>query len=259
MLAQSFRFLADLTNHLRYRSCTPISVRSSDLYLVEFPKSGITWFSSILASSFLLEAGISIRPSYYNLEQIICDVHVNRDIPDNANYPYYRVIKSHSEFNPFYRQVIYLIRNPFSVMSSYHHYQTAQRRFRGDLPAFVRSSRYGIDNWIRHVNSWVTPKHEMKFHLIRYEDLKDDAFSAIQTLFENLGLVVSGEIIKTAIGMSDFEVMRRSNDLYRLHAPMRNYDFVREGKRNAELDDVTRNHILTRTGKLLERFYPEYL
>ena len=111
MLTQSYHFLKDRADYFRYRSSTPKSVKSSDLYIVEYPKSGITWFSSILASSCMSQAGIAIRPSYFNLEQFVCDIHVNRDIPDNVNFPYYRLIKSHAGYNPFYRHMIYLVRN----------------------------------------------------------------------------------------------------------------------------------------------------
>jgi hypothetical protein len=155
--------------------------------------------------------------------------------------------------------MIYLVRNPFSVMNSYYHYMVAQQRFNGNLSAFVRSPKYGIDSWTSHVNSWLNPEKEMKFHLVRYEDLKDDAFPVMQALFENLGLVISDEKIHTAINMCDFETMKKSNDLYRQHAPMRSYDFVREGKRDATLDDETRDHIISRARNVLERLYPEYL
>lgn len=259
MLTQSYHFLKVKADYLRHRNSTPKSVRNSDLYIVEFPKSGITWFSSILAGSFLQASGIAIRPSHFNLEQIVCDIHINRDIPDNRNFPYYRLIKSHAGFNPFYRHVIYLVRNPFSVMNSYYHYMTAHQQFNGNLPEFVRSPKYGIDSWTNHLDSWLNPKREMKFHLLKYEELKDDAFSAMKALFENLGLLISDEIINTAISMCDFEAMKKSNDLYKQHAPMRIYDFIREGKRDATMDDRTKNHIISRSKNILKQVYPEYL
>jgi hypothetical protein len=259
MLTQGYHFLKDRVDYLRHRGSTPKSVKSSDLYIVEYPKSGITWFSSIMASCFMQQAGIAIRPSYFNLEQFVCDIHINRDIPDNVNFPYYRVIKSHAGFNPFYRHMIYLVRNPFSVMNSYHNYLCAQQRFDGDLSAFARSHRHGIDSWVRHVDSWLNPKREMKLHLLRYEDLKDDAFPVMRTLFDNLGLVIADEIINTAIDACDFDNMKKSNDLYRQHAPMRTYDFVREGKRDASMDAETREYIIRRARKVMEKIYPEYL
>lgn len=259
MFTRSYHSLRIKADYLRHRNSTPKSVRNSDLYIVEYPKSGITWFSSILAGSFLLESGIAIKPSLFNLEQIVCDIHVNRDIPDNTNYPYYRLIKSHAAFNPFYRHVIYLVRNPFSVMKSYYHYMSAHQRFNNNLSEFVRSSKHGIDSWTRHLESWLNPKREMKFHLLKYEELKDDAFSTMKALFENLGLIISDEIINTAISMSSFESMKKSNDLYRQHAPMRSYDFVREGKRDVTMDDRTKDHIISRSKNILKRIYPEYL
>jgi hypothetical protein len=259
MVKQGIYFLKDKLSYLAYRSTTPVVTRNSDLYIVEYPKSGITWLTSILANCCLIESGTSIRTTYYNLEQIIGDIHINRDIADNPIYPYYRFIKSHSPYNPFYRHVIYLLRNPYSVMKSYYHYINNHDGFDGDLAKFVKSGRFGIDCWVRHVNSWIHPKKEMKFHLVKYEDLHDDAFSTVKTLFTNLGLNIPDATIRTSIEYCSFDNMRNSDKLYRQNSPTRNYDFVREGKTKAELDETLKTLIKSHAKDLLEKFYPDLL
>ena len=102
-----------------------------------------------------MESGIRIRPTHYNLEQIIGDVHINRNIATNHAYPYYRLIKSHATYNPFYRHVVYLMRNPLSVMKSYYHFVTSHDGFHGSIYDFVKSRKHGISSWIEHVNSWI--------------------------------------------------------------------------------------------------------
>jgi hypothetical protein len=99
----------------------------------------------------------------------------------------------------------------------------------------------------------------MKLHLLRYEDLQDNAQSVMQTLFENLGLLVSDEIISAALTECSFDNMKKSNDLYRQHAPTRTYDFIREGKRDADLDAETRDYIARQARPVLEKLFPEYL
>jgi len=257
MVKQGIYYLKEKLSHLAYRSTTPAVTRNNDLYIVEYPKSGITWLTSILANCCLVESGTNIRTTYYNLEQIIGDIHINRDIADNLIYPYYRLIKSHSTYNPFYRHVIYLIRNPYSVMKSYYHYISNHDGYDGDLNKFVKSRKFGIDCWVRHVNSWTHPKKEMKFHLVRYEDLHDDAFSTMKTLFNNIGLNISDDTIRSSIDYCSFENMRSSDKLYRENSPSRNYDFVREGKAEADLDDALKSLIKSRASDLIEQFYPD--
>lgn len=257
MIKQGIHFLRERLSYLAHRSTTPTVTRNNDLYIVEYPKSGITWLTSILAYCFLNESGINIRPTHYNLEQIIGDIHNNRDIADNSIYPFYRLIKSHSCYNPFYRHVIYLIRNPYSVMTSYYHYTRSHARFNGSLTEFVKSSQYGIDSWVSHVNSWIHPKREMKFHLIKYEDLHTDAFLTMRTLFDNIGLDIPDDTIRRSVDYCSLENMQNSNNLYREYSPMRNYDFVREGKKEANLDDALKSLINSRARSLIEQFYPE--
>jgi hypothetical protein len=51
--------------------------------------------------------------------------------------------------------------------------------------------------------------------------------------------------------------MRSSDKLYRENSPSRNYDFVREGKAEADLDDALKSLIKSRASDLIEQFYPD--
>jgi hypothetical protein len=243
----------------QYKLTTPNIVYNSDLYVVEYPKSGITWLTSILANLCYLESGINKKATYYNLEQFIGDVHISRDIAQNDQFPYHRIIKSHAQFNPNYRHVIYLVRNPYSVMSSFYHYCTNNGYFRGEYERFVKSKDFGIDSWVSHVISWIDPKKEMKLHLIKYEDLFDDPQETISLLCQNLGYVISRELIEQAINMSDFSSMKKSNNLYRRFCPTRKYDFVRSGKRSVNVDNDIEKYIYDKCEIVLTSIYPELI
>lgn len=233
---------------------------NDDLFIVEFPKSGITWLSNILANTIVLKNNLSLDVTHFNLEQFIGDIHVSNNInrQDKKLFPGYRLIKSHNEYTSSYRHVIYLIRNPFSVMQSYYFYAQGNGFFSGELQEFIRDKRYGVDSWCKHVDSWVcSPKRKMKMHIIKYEELQDDSFSTISTLYSNLGWKIEEEHIKTSIEKSSFKEMKKSEELFKAHCPHRRYSFVREGKKYTKLDNDSREYIAKKTKNILLKLYPE--
>lgn len=259
-LKQILRDGKEKVRYLKYKNTLPNNPNNSDLYIVEFPKGGITWFSTIIANICFLEEGIDKQATYYNLEQFIGDIHINKIIDENHSiFPYHRIIKSHDVYNPYYRHVIYLVRNPFSVMNSYYHYSLNNKYFNGTFEEFVKNQSYGIKIWKEHVSKWINPNKEMKFHLVRYEDLQDNPVNTMNNLFENLGFVIEAVKIEKAIEMSSFDNMKKKNNHYKKFSPARQYDFVREGKKNIEINDEIKNYIIEETKEILEQIYPEYL
>ena len=50
----------------------PTIPSSADIYIVEFPKSGITWLSMLLA--YCTNESLRIKPSFFNLNLFIPDI-----------------------------------------------------------------------------------------------------------------------------------------------------------------------------------------
>lgn len=244
-----------------YKSTVARNGTASDLYIVEFPKSGITWLSTIIANSQLIENEVPLIATFYNLERIIPDIHVSRNIErHNGIFTAGRIIKSHARYNPFYRHVVYIVRNPFSVMQSYHKYAINNKFFVGSISEFIRDEHYGIDSWVKHVNSWVNPKREPKFHLVKYEDLHQRPLQTVSCLFKSLGFELSIENLEKAIERSSFENMKESAGHYQVNSPSRSYNFVRKGSLKSEdfsIEDM--DLIKEKCHSLLVTLYPEYL
>lgn len=259
MFRQLIHLSKEKLQYLKHYKTIPLNSTNSDLYIVEFPKSGITWFTTILVNSFLLQSNIKIRATHYNLEQFIGDIHQSRNISENNIFPYYRLIKSHDIYNPYYRHVVYLIRNPFSVMNSYYLFTAYRNRFKGSFSEFIDHPKFGIQKWIEHVDSWINPKKEMKFHLVKYEDLHDNAFLVMKNLFINLGLGIDDAIVENAIEKSSFNNMKKDDNHYRNFSPYRKYDFVREGQKKSKIDEKCKKSIENRAKNILKKIYPEYL
>jgi len=238
---------------------SPEIIYNSDLYIVEFPKSGITWFSTILARLFYIKDKRGKIPTHFNLEQIIGDVHQNKNIQIPNLYPYHRTIKSHAMFNAKYRNVIYLMRNPFSVMKSYYNFSTSRNKFSGSFESFVKSPEFGIQTWVNHVNSWIYPIKEPNFQLIKYEDISLKPLETLSTLFDSLGFGFSREEVEEAVEFASFERMKVDNDRYIDLNPFRRYDFVHSGSVSAELEGHVYDYIREKSSGIVERFYPDLL
>jgi hypothetical protein len=243
--------------YIKYKNTLPRKLFNSDLYIVEYPKSGITWLSTIIANTCFTEDGLNVSATHFNLEQYVADIHKTKVIPQKVNYPYFRIIKSHDSYNPYYRHVIYLLRNPFSVMNSYFYYLKNNKKFKGSRSEFIRSPKYGIKQWVHHVQSWLNPKNVLKLHLLRYEDLINNPNNTIGSLYTNLGLDVDKLVIKNVIEKSSFINMKKLNNLYKVNCPFRQYDFVREGKTKATLDDDADEYIYNQSVCILKDYYPE--
>ena len=264
MIKESLKQVArdgkEYLRYLKYKNTLPNNPNNSDLYIVELPKGGITWFSTIIANTCFMEENINKEATHYNLEQFIGDVHQNKYIKNNdKNFPYHRIIKSHDLYNPYYRHVIYLIRNPFSVMQSYYHFTTNNSSFNGTFEEFIRSEKFGIKTWVNHVESWIQPQKVLKFHYLKYEDLIDYPFETISNLYKNIGWKINKEKINQSINLSSFENMKELNDHYKEFCPFRKYDFVRKGQKITEMSKEAENYIYEHSVEILKEVYPNML
>lgn len=259
-LKQLVRDCKEKVRYLKYKNTLPNNPNNSDLYIVEFPKGGITWFSTIIASTCFLEENISKKVTHFNLEQFIGDVHQNKIISENTKiFPYHRIIKSHDTYNPYYRHVIYLVRNPFSVMSSYFHFTISNNMFTGTFEEFIKDEQFGIQTWVNHVSSWITPKKVLKFHYLKYEELIDEPFKTVNDLYKNLGWDIDTEKVERAIELSGFENMKELNNHYKKFCPFRKYDFVRKGKKETTMSKESKDYIYSVSEDILNKIYPELL
>jgi hypothetical protein len=220
----------------------PVNYKSSDYYIVEFPKSGITWFSFLLSNTLLIESQSKIEASFYNIQQLIPDVQISRQLPDDNLWDIKtpRFIKSHHSYNLEYNNIIYLVRRPEAVMKSYHNYLKEFGNHSSDLHTFVKSKKYGLEAWNNHVYNWIhNIRNGQRLHLIRYEDLLSNPNEILQELFKNLGINISNQSIAHAVKRSNREFMVNSENLYKKYSPGYKFNFVGKEK-NRHLNEESR-------------------
>lgn len=248
-----------LFRRIKYYRTTPFNIKHDDLYIVAYPKSGITWLSFILANLEIIVNENQRDVTFFNIHQLIPDIHLSRNIAEYKGLYGGRLIKSHSAYNPFYNQVILLVRNPFDTMKSFYNFRK-QRGYKYSAEKFVTDKHIGIKNWKKHFESWVNNERIHKIHIIKFEDLKNEPFTQIKNLCKNIGVIVQEEQIKIAIEKSSIEQMREKDKLMITYTPTMRSEmpFVRTGKAigiKNNLPKKVKNIIYTETYDIINKYW----
>lgn len=233
-----------------------------DVFLVSFPRSGNTWLSFILANIMVEKLGLDIEVNHFNIHGFIPDIHMGRDIPlDMGFFPFKRIIKSHSDFNPQYKNVIYILRDPRNVMVSYYKFMIGLGWFDGDISEFIREEKHGISAWAAHVNGWldnITPG--MRFRIFQYEDFKSNIEESTRALARLVGVILSDDTLERIVQNTSFEYMQKLEEDTGSLAVKKHYKdfkFVRDGDNRGwknELGEEDLFYIRNVAGRLMKKY-----
>lgn len=234
----------------RSRRYVPRQQFSNDFYLVEFPKSGVTWLSVIFANLLLINNRDANRATFSSVRSYIPDIHVCREaLASEFSSPRVRVYKSHAAFNAHYVNVIYLVRHPAAVLWSHYRYSTAHSQYDGTYSDFCfKSESFGVEAWKRHISLWCNGVHDSDrhfMHLLKYEDLLQDPCAEVANIANNFGWSFEDSVIQEAIDYSSRESMRAQEALYRANNPMHKIQFVSAGE-NEQQDEAIKREIARR-------------
>jgi len=132
-----------------------LRVFPDDTFIASYPRSGNTWTRFLIANLVHPEPPVT----FANLETIIPDASAlsSRQF---KRVPRPRLIKTHEYFEPRYRKVIYLVRDPRDVVLSLYSFRRKYRAVDDSYPI----ERYVADrflpgdldvSWGEHVGSWL--------------------------------------------------------------------------------------------------------
>jgi hypothetical protein len=166
-----------------------LTVFPDDVFVVSYPRSGNTWTRFLLGN--LISQGEPV--SFANIESLIPEIYFNTDHAMRT-LPRSRLLKSHECFQPHYRRVIYIVRDPRDVAVSFYHHNVKVGNIPDDypldafIPRFVAAEfdvKWG--SWAEHVMSWIALRQSQPtFLLLRYEDMKKDAVGELARVAEFL-------------------------------------------------------------------------
>lgn len=181
-----------------------------DTFLVSYPKSGNTWTRFLIANLVYPEK----RPDFSNINELIPDPEaLSKRHLALMSRP--RVLKSHQFFDPRYRQIIYVVRDPRDVALSQFHFHRKRRVIDDDYPVekFVprflsgETSEYG--SWAENVASWLATRYSQPgFLLLRYEDMMADTASELAKVASLLNIPATPSRIAHAVEQSSANKMR---------------------------------------------------
>jgi hypothetical protein len=188
------------------------AVYPDDTFIVSYPRSGNTWTRFLIANLVHPEE----PATFANIERLVPDSEAQ-----SSRYfkslPRPRLIKSHQYFDPRYKKVIYIVRDPRDVALSYYDFQRKYRQIEDGYPLsqyvddFVggRLSSADWGTWGENVGSWVSARQKHAgFLLLRYEDMMADTARELAKIAAFLGIAPDPEALTNAINLSSADRMR---------------------------------------------------
>ena len=191
-----------------------VTVLPGDIFIVSYPKSGNTWTRFLVGNLIYQDEPVT----FANVESRLPSLYVHSD-RKLRKLP--RILKSHDCFDPRYKTVIYIVRDPRDVLVSAYHYAIKLgvvpdnwgiERF---VPALLDGSfdsgllvnpRWG--SWYDNVASWLAMKDNRSFLLLRYEDMLDDPERELVKVANFLSIESTPERLARAVRLSSADHMR---------------------------------------------------
>lgn len=219
--------------------------KSSDtvFFLSSFPKSGNTWLRFILANIYnQVEKRVDLV-DFHTIHKLIPETGTShrfgfKTLPE--------IRKTHDDFHKKFQKVILVVRNPVDTINSYYHYLRGERERSFEYPDLLRDERRGIPAIISHTNNYVRKCERLT--LVTYEQLHSDAFFALSSVLEFMGLSIEDDVIKKGIESSSFQNMRKTEDEKGRPYGKTDFKFTRSGKvgeGNEMLSDSDRAYVLS--------------
>lgn len=238
--------------------------------LVSYPKSGNTWLRFLL-SNVLANSECCI--SFNQLETIVPDLYTcnKSTFKNHLSKVRPHFIKSHECYNPMYKKVVYIVRDPRDVAVSYYWHFLRSRRVKPDdlninkfvLEFFLNGfSTFG--NWLEHVSSWQYMSRHVDIMTLKYESLQRAPNSSLEKVlrFANVSHEYSEKNISIAVDLSDLSNLKRleaksGNTWSPLKKGRNNIPFFRNGKSqhfHEELSAESINLITCKFGDMMNKY-----
>jgi len=200
---------------------------ASDVVIVSYPKSGVSYLSFLLANIYELSINkrARLKINYYNVDEYVADLHSPTFRRETGISP--RLIKSHDNAHQYrkrvsyfsestYCRIIFLERDVEDSLYSYFLYHNAVRKGSPlDVNAFLRYLEKRGRAQPFWNDSWSAYRSQVKkgFVTVRYEDLLEDPGNVLRELCDFIGWDVEDNVIESAISNSGRDALKELEEL----------------------------------------------
>ena len=226
-------------------------LRSDDIILATYPKSGTTWMQQILKLIYTggNENGKNVSEAVPWLERGTVNMATSdpKAAVDFDNIPSPRLLSSHAPYflvpgglpHTSPAKYIYVARNPKDVAVSFYYHSRAFKAYEYSGPwehfytLFV-TGQVEFGSWFDHVLGWWEHRDQENILFLKYEDMQSDLHTSVQRIASFCGKNdLSPEVIERVVRLSTFQSMK-ANSLANgdWHSPFRNTEiapFIRKG------------------------------
>ena len=191
-----------------------VTVLPEDRFLVSYPRSGSTWTRFLIGNLVYTDEPVT----FANLELRLPSIYLCQD-RRLRRQPRPRLLTSHECFDPRYKNIIYVVRDPRDVAVSYYHYCVKNRHIPVGYPMDDFVSRYVAvevhpaydrwGSWADHVMSWLAMRRDHSdFLFLRYESMLDNPERELAKVASLLGIDATPERLRRAVQLSSADQMR---------------------------------------------------
>ncbi len=186
----------------------------ADVVVISFPKAGRTWLRALLGAAFRHHWGFPTADNeLLDFSAFAADPRVPRVRFKHDDAPHLKrpdeLVTNKSEYRE--TRVIFLARDLRDLaVSAYFQMTRRERRFSGDLDAFLHNPRGGVDTMIRFFNIWSENRDVPKeLILVRYEDLHRNPRGELLRVLSLCDVPeVTDATLEAAVRATSFERMR---------------------------------------------------
>ncbi len=231
-------------------------IRHDDTFIVSYPKSGGSWFYTLVANAIYAQPGESL--DQFASANYIPDI--NDEYFSGASLRHVGHDRKHGRFmfvhapaTPLFNKTLLVVRDVRDVMVSYYHWRKMKHAdFKQSFEEFVLSNDAWPCAWDDFVNGWLDGK-QTPCHVVRYEDLLKNTTSELHHALAAVGYEVALSQVEQAVESSRFDRMRkaeRHNAEYMKTKTDKDRNFVRRGQAGGWQDELA--HDIAE--KLTERY-----
>jgi hypothetical protein len=214
MLRRGIKHLSRVSDVLfrKLRIERDITLFPDDVFLTSYPRSGNTWTRFLVGNLVYQNEAVT----FLNVERLVPDMYKHSD-RTLRRLPRPRIMKSHECFDPRYKRVIYVVRDPRDVAVSNYHWEMKQRSMGDSYPIEKFVPRWmepvywaRLGSWGDHVTSWLSTRQGKEgFLLLRYEDMLADPAREMGKVAVLLGINPVPERLRRAAELSSADRMRK--------------------------------------------------